>query len=110
MCADADPTRIAQIVGNLLHNAAKFTPAAARSASSSPQDGRRSIRVRRLGRGIPPEQLERVFDMFAQSTAGDAASGGLGIGLALARRLAELHGGALAAASAGEGHGRQRSR
>ena len=104
---DADPTRLAQVVGNLLNNAAKYTPPGGRIAVDGETDGGEAVlRVRDTGIGIPPETLTRIFDLFAQ---GDRAlthvEGGLGIGLTLARMLVQLHGGTLTAASAGTGRG-----
>ncbi|HEX3694846.1 MAG TPA: response regulator [Polyangia bacterium] len=105
--ADADPTRLVQIVANLLHNASKFT---AEGGTITIQLGGASgsavIRVTDNGIGLPTNQLERVFDMFARvERPGASNESGLGIGLALARRLAQLHGGMLTASSKGEGHG-----
>ncbi len=110
VCAEVDPTRIAQIVGNLLHNASKFSPVGAEiRAELAAERGDAVIRVIDRGIGIPPGEIERAFDMFSQvrgaRSAGGNSGSGLGIGLALARRLAELHGGTLVAASEGEGHG-----
>jgi signal transduction histidine kinase len=104
--ADADPTRLAQIVGNVLHNAAKFTPDGGRvDVTLAYQDGRAVVRVADSGVGLTADQLGRVFEMFARiERPGDVGSG-LGIGLALARRLAEMHGATLTAASEGEGRG-----
>jgi signal transduction histidine kinase len=105
--ADVDPTRIAQIIGNLLHNAAKFSAASAEIRVELTGAGEDvAVRVVDRGIGIPPGEIERAFDMFAQ-VRGVATSGGtgLGIGLSLARRLAELHGGSLVAHSDGPGHG-----
>jgi signal transduction histidine kinase len=105
--AYADQTRIAQIVTNLLHNAAKFTPSGGAINVELERDGDAVVlRVIDSGAGILPEQLERVFDMFSRiARSGAAAEPGLGIGLALARRLAEMHGGTLKAFSEGEGRG-----
>jgi signal transduction histidine kinase len=107
MHASIDATRVTQIVGNLLHNASKYTPAGGRiRIELAAAGGAASIRIIDAGAGIPLGQLDRVFDMFARiERSGPHVSGGLGIGLSLARRLAEMHGGALTAASAGEGQG-----
>ena len=104
---DADPTRMAQVVANLLHNAAKFTPEEGRiTLSAAEEEGRVAISVRDDGAGIAPEYLERIFELFAQGPPSlDRPQGGLGLGLTLARRLAELHGGTLGAMSAGPGGG-----
>jgi len=103
----ADPTRLAQIIGNLLHNASKFTPEGGQvHVQLTHENDHALIRVTDSGVGIAPEQLPRVFDMFTriQSSAGNTSSG-LGIGLALSRRLAEMHDGELQVASAGVGKG-----
>ena len=104
---DADPTRLAQIISNLLHNAAKFTPEGGRIAiNAAREDGRIELTVRDEGRGIAREDLERVFELFVQGLPSlDRTQGGLGLGLTLARRLAELHDGTLEAASEGTGRG-----
>jgi len=103
----ADQTRIAQIVTNLLHNAAKFTPSGGSIRVELTEDADAAVlRVIDSGAGILPDQLVRVFDMFSRiGRPGAAAEPGLGIGLALARRLAEMHGGSLKAFSEGEGRG-----
>ncbi len=104
---EADPTRLAQVIANLLHNAAKFTPEGGRIAiTAAREDGRIVLAVRDDGPGIAPEHLERVFELFAQGPPPLARpQGGLGLGRTLARRLAELHGGTLEAASQGAGRG-----
>jgi signal transduction histidine kinase len=105
--ADADATRVAQVLSNLLHNASKFTQAAGTVRIEVFREGDDAvIRVIDSGEGIPADQLERVFDMFARvKRPGATSDPGLGIGLALARRLAGLHGGTLTAASEGVGRG-----
>ncbi len=102
-----DATRVAQILGNLLHNAAKFTPPGGRVAIKlSCEHDEATIRVADSGEGLAADELERVFEMFAQLERSDSRTErGLGIGLALARKLAEMHDGTLTAASDGIGHG-----
>jgi len=102
-----DPTRIAQVVGNLLHNASKYTAVGGEiDIEINRVEGNAVIRVIDPGAGIPASQLERVFDMFAKvERSVPNANGGLGIGLALSRQLALLHDGSLVADSGGEGHG-----
>jgi signal transduction histidine kinase len=105
---NGDATRLAQIVGNLLHNAAKFTPRGGRAALSVEAFGAElaAIRVRDTGEGIAPEALEHVFEPFVQANGTlDRTHGGLGLGLALVKGLAELHGGTASAHSAGIGRG-----
>jgi len=98
-----DPVRLAQILSNLLNNAAKFTPPGGHVWISATREGEHAVlRVRDDGVGIDPQTLDRVFELFAQ---GSRAEGGLGIGLALAKRIADLHGGQLEARSAGIGQG-----
>jgi signal transduction histidine kinase len=105
--AFADPTRLAQIVSNLLHNACKFTPEEGRiGVSLSYEQGRAVIRVTDSGVGLGPEQLGRVFEMFTRiEPSATTQGGGLGIGLALSRKLATLHDGDINAASEGTGKG-----
>jgi signal transduction histidine kinase len=107
LSAHADATRIAQIVGNLLTNASKHSPEGSKvQVCLHRRDGMAVIDVVDEGAGIPPGQLERVFGMFAKiERPGQSTNDGLGIGLALSRYLAELHGGILTASSAGEGKG-----
>jgi PAS domain S-box-containing protein len=104
---DADPTRLEQIIMNLLSNAVKFTPkGGAIRVEARREDGEAVLRVADTGEGIAPEFLPLVFDLFAQGdTNVDRPDGGLGVGLTLVRRLVELHGGRVEAASPGLGKG-----
>jgi signal transduction histidine kinase/DNA-binding response OmpR family regulator len=104
---DADPTRLAQVLANLLNNAAKYTPDGGDIALTvEAEDDEVAFRVRDTGVGIPGGLLRSVFDPFTQLDPGqDRASGGLGIGLTLVKRLAELHGGRVRAHSNGPGQG-----
>jgi PAS domain S-box-containing protein len=104
---DGDPVRLTQVLTNLLTNAAKFSQGAGAIRLRADRDGDQVvISVADSGIGITPEELARVFDRFYQSERPGARSrGGLGIGLALVRRLVELHGGAVEARSEGLGCG-----
>jgi signal transduction histidine kinase/CheY-like chemotaxis protein len=104
---NADATRIAQVISNLLNNSAKYTPRGGRIELAARAEGAQLvIEVRDTGMGIPPERLEDVFTMFSQVTRSlDHSKGGLGIGLALVRRLVEMHGGSVSAFSEGQGKG-----
>ncbi len=104
---DADPTRVEQIVANLLNNAAKYTEPGGRIGITAGTDADSVvIRVRDTGVGIAPDMLEHVFDMFTQADRSlDRSQGGLGIGLTLVRHLVELHGGTVTASSPGLGRG-----
>jgi PAS domain S-box-containing protein len=107
LAVHADVTRLTQVVGNLLNNASKFTPAGGRVMLSATREGEQAvIRVRDDGIGIPPDQVERVFDLFTQvdNTPG-RVNAGLGIGLSLVQRLVQMHGGDVSAHSEGEGRG-----
>jgi CheY-like chemotaxis protein len=104
---EADPTRIEQVVVNLLNNAAKYTEAGGLIRMAVSQEGNEAvIQVRDNGVGITPELLPHVFELFTQVDGSLGRSyGGLGIGLALARNLVEMHEGRLQASSAGLGKG-----
>jgi two-component system CheB/CheR fusion protein len=104
---DADPTRVNQVVGNLLNNAAKFSQRSGRVWLTVERQGDEAvIRVRDEGSGIPPELLPHVFDLFVQGDRSlERTQGGLGIGLTVVRRLVQLHGGTVTAYSAGVGLG-----
>ncbi|WP_165252771.1 hybrid sensor histidine kinase/response regulator [Paludisphaera soli] len=102
-----DPTRLAQVVANLLNNAAKYTDPGGRIALTAAREGGEAvIRVRDDGVGLDAPMLARVFDLFAQEDRSLARSqGGLGIGLTLVRSLVQLHGGTVGAESRGLGQG-----
>ena len=102
-----DPLRIAQVVINILTNAAKYTPDGGDIWLSAERAGSRvELRIRDNGRGIERDSIDRVFDMFMQTDPGNASAlGGLGVGLALVRRIVELHGGSVRASSGGLGRG-----
>lgn len=105
---DADPTRLSQVFGNLLHNAIKYTPPGQtiRLVGRLLPAGEVSVSVEDSGSGIPAEILPHVFDMFAQGPASPMRNrAGLGIGLTLVRTLVELHGGRVEAFSAGPDQG-----
>jgi two-component system CheB/CheR fusion protein len=104
---EADPARLEQVFVNLLSNGAKYTDAGGRIEVTSEREGDEvAIHVRDTGIGIAPEMLPRIWELFAQGDrALDRAQGGLGIGLTLARRLVELHGGRIEAHSEGLGKG-----
>jgi PAS domain S-box-containing protein len=106
---NADPTRLAQIITNMLDNAVKFTPSGGSVDVEVRREGPEGVvRVSDTGIGIDPDMLPRVFELFAQGQQPmDRPVGGLGIGLALSRRLVEMHGGTIAAASEGHGRGAQ---
>jgi signal transduction histidine kinase/CheY-like chemotaxis protein len=104
-----DPARLAQVVSNLLTNAARYTPEGGQiDLTASVQDGQIVLRVSDNGVGISAELLPRIFEPFVQGRRNaDRAEGGLGIGLALVKNLVELHGGRVSVHSAGEGQGSQ---
>ena len=102
-----DPVRLQQIVSNLLNNALKFTPASGRvEVRVEPLESEVRIIVRDTGQGIAADFLPRVFEPFRQADSSSTRThGGLGLGLAIVRHLVELHGGRVAATSAGAGQG-----
>jgi signal transduction histidine kinase/CheY-like chemotaxis protein len=104
---DADPTRLDQVLGNLLANALKYTPVGgAIDVRVRPEGDSALLEVADTGAGIPPELLRTVFDLFVQGERTlDRSQGGLGIGLTLTRALVEMHGGTIEARSAGVGQG-----
>lgn len=110
---DGDCTRLAQIIGNLMHNACKFTKtgdSVNASLDEEAADGRKFavLTVSDTGNGIQPETLQYLFTPFTQAAQDlDRSNGGLGLGLALVKGLAELHGGTVEAKSAGIGKGSQ---
>ncbi|WP_437780852.1 hybrid sensor histidine kinase/response regulator [Sorangium sp. So ce1097] len=107
LLVDGDLARLTQVVTNLLHNAAKYTPARGAIRVALEADGANAtLRVRDNGVGIPPRLLPHVFDLFTQGDRSlDRAEGGLGIGLTIVRRLIDLHGGTVEALSEGPGRG-----
>lgn len=104
---EADVTRLAQVVGNLLNNAAKYTQENGRIELIVDKDGAEAVlRVRDDGVGIAPQLLPHIFELFTQGDRTLARSeGGLGIGLTVVQRLVEMHGGCVSAASDGVGRG-----
>ncbi|MBA3396350.1 MAG: response regulator [Deltaproteobacteria bacterium] len=107
LCIDADPTRIDQILVNLISNAAKYTRAGGAIEVQAAREGALAVvRVRDNGLGIAPENLQRVFELFAQVEQSlERSQGGLGLGLKLVKELVEMHGGTVEATSEGLGKG-----
>lgn len=111
----ADPTRLEQIVLNLLHNAAKYTPAQGEirciarfepsGKSGTPQPGHAVIEIIDSGIGIPPDMQARIFEPFVQVSSKTNRAGGIGLGLSLTKSLVELHGGTISVVSEGENKG-----
>jgi signal transduction histidine kinase len=104
---DGDALRLAQVVSNLVDNAAKYTPEQGSITVALSSDGDEAVvTVRDTGVGIPSGQAKRIFEPFAQlPDSRHASAGGVGLGLALVKRLTELHGGQVAVASEGAGQG-----
>jgi CheY-like chemotaxis protein len=103
---NCDPTRISQVIQNLLVNAVKFTPQGGRiDLSVAHESGFVVTSVRDNGRGLDPQEIDHIFQLFAQGEQANPSESGLGIGLTLARSLVEMHGGSLDASSAGLGQG-----
>lgn len=101
-----DATRLAQVITNLLDNSAKYTPRGGNITLEARRDSDQAvISVRDSGIGIAQEALNTVFDMFRQAHSRDLSQGGLGIGLALVKRLVDMHGGTIEARSGGVGQG-----
>lgn len=107
LLVDADAVRLSQVFANLLNNAVKYTDPGGRiTLVARSENGHAVVTVTDTGIGIPAALLPRIFDMFVQADREDRRSqGGLGIGLTLSRRLVEMHGGTLGAASPGPGLG-----
>lgn len=103
----ADPTRLIQVVANLINNAARYTPAGGRiQVGAEAGQGALIARVSDTGVGMDSELLSRVFDMFVQGApARGESQSGLGVGLTLVRRLVEMHGGSIEAQSPGRDQG-----
>jgi len=103
----ADPARLAQVLGNILNNAAKYTERGGTiTVAAGREDRSATVSIRDSGLGIAPENISRVFEMFVQVTNPNSrGAGGLGIGLALVRALVEMHGGKVEAKSGGLGMG-----
>ncbi len=104
----ADPARLQQVLWNVLKNAVKFTPAGGRvfvRTHDSPADPRIVLAISDTGAGFPPETAENLFQPFEQGDAAEFRSGGLGLGLAIARAIVDLHGGVIRGESGGPGCG-----
>jgi PAS domain S-box-containing protein len=106
-CINADPARLTQVLSNLLHNACKYTEPGGRIELALTRDGQDAvIRVKDTGIGIPANKLEGVFALFVQlDRSAQRSQGGLGVGLAVVKRLVTMHGGSVEASSEGPGRG-----
>jgi signal transduction histidine kinase len=104
---DGDAVRLAEVVSNLVDNAAKYTPEQGTiTVAVSVEGDEAMVSVRDTGFGIPPAQAQRIFEPFAQlADSRHASAGGVGLGLALVKRLTELHDGHVNVASDGQGRG-----
>ena len=104
---EGDPARLTQVVGNLLHNAAKYTEKRGRIEITLEQHQEEAVlRVRDTGIGLDHAHRDRLFDLFAQGSRGiDRSQGGMGVGLTIVRRLVQMHDGSVSAASDGLGRG-----
>lgn len=104
---NADPARLAQVFGNLLTNACKYTESGGQIALTAERQGSDVVvTVKDNGMGIPPDMLSQVFDLFTQvDRTLERSDGGLGIGLSLVKRLVEMHAGSVTAHSEGQGRG-----
>jgi PAS domain S-box-containing protein len=106
LLVDVDLDRVSQVISNLLTNAAKYTPRGGKITVNVSRDFDRAvIRVTDNGMGITEDQLPRLFEMFMQVNPPEKSQGGLGVGLAIAKRLVLLHGGSIEAGSGGPGRG-----
>jgi len=107
ICVEADATRMSQVIGNLLHNSAKFTPpGGATWVTLGVEEGQAAIRIRDNGAGMQPDEVQGMFEPLTQADRSLAHShGGLGLGLALVKRVMELHGGSATGRSEGLGRG-----
>jgi signal transduction histidine kinase/CheY-like chemotaxis protein len=107
LTVDADLERLVQCIGNVLTNAAKYTPPGGEiRIEACERDGQASITISDDGAGIPPELLPRVFDLFVQGERTlDRSQGGLGVGLTIVKRLVEMHGGSVSVRSEGVNRG-----
>ncbi|MFN2571776.1 MAG: response regulator [Gemmatimonadales bacterium] len=103
---DGDLARLTQVIGNVLDNAVRYSPTGSRIAVSVEESGAHVVlKVKDNGAGIERDLLPRIFDFFVQGHRAAQSTSGLGVGLPLARRLVEMHGGTIACFSAGPGHG-----
>jgi signal transduction histidine kinase len=107
LMVSGDPERLVQCVGNILTNAAKYTPPGGEIRVESRQErGQAIVTISDNGVGIPPDLLAKVFELFVQGERTlDRAQGGLGVGLTIVKRLIDMHGGSVSVASPGEGRG-----